>query len=122
MPRKLNKEDLSKYNSTHMWLYRHFGKASKCEHCGNKEAKQYEWANISGKYKRERTDFLELCQSCHSKMDNAKKLNNCCRKGHDYLVIPPYIRKNDGYRQCRVCLSEAIKRYKNKKNEVGKSE
>ena len=29
----------------------------------------YEWANISGEYKRNRNDFLRLCRTCHRRFD-----------------------------------------------------
>jgi len=34
--------------------------------------KRYEWANVSGKYRREREDFVRLCKKCHCKMDKEK--------------------------------------------------
>lgn len=74
----------------HMWVRRHYGKPYKCEQEGCKypreknnwakelmlKAKQYHWANISGKYKRDRRDWMMLCVSCHHKMDRltAKQL------------------------------------------------
>jgi hypothetical protein len=44
---------------------KHFGKAERCEidpsHTG-----RFEWSNISGKYLRQRSDWRQLCASCHS--------------------------------------------------------
>src|SRR3990167_9488287 len=63
------------------WVRLHFGKANKCEEptCiyprkdwdGRlmEKPKRYEWANISGKYKRERSDWETLCPSCHRTRD-----------------------------------------------------
>lgn len=34
---------------------------------------RYEWANISGEYKRERSDWVMLCPSCHRKIDMGKE-------------------------------------------------
>lgn len=65
--------EIKKYGSTHDWIKRYFGKPNFCEHCGSKTAKKFEWANISGEYKRERTDWLRLCTSCHHKYDNSRK-------------------------------------------------
>lgn len=56
-------------SALHNWVERHKGKPRKCEHCGTTEAKQYDWANISQKYKRELDDFKRLCRSCHAKYD-----------------------------------------------------
>jgi len=53
----------------HQWVEKHKGKPRKCEHCGNTKAKQYDWANVSKKYKRELEDFIRLCRSCHAKYD-----------------------------------------------------
>lgn len=65
------------YTAKHHWLYKWYGKASKCENtnCTYENPKLYEWANISGKYKRERDDYMQLCPSCHRKMDNARRKN-----------------------------------------------
>ena len=53
----------------HNWVERHKGKPRKCEHCKTTKAKQYDWANISQEYKRELSDFMRLCRSCHAKYD-----------------------------------------------------
>ncbi len=59
------------YMAVHMWVYRHFGKAKRCEmpECKGTCVK-FEWDNISGEYKRERSDWREVCRSCHCKLDN----------------------------------------------------
>lgn len=51
------------------WVELHKGKPSLCEHCGTTEAKKFEWANISKKYKRELDDWIRLCTKCHRKFD-----------------------------------------------------
>jgi hypothetical protein len=55
------------YSSLHRWLYRHFGKASTCEHCGS--TSRVEWANRTGRYLRDRSDWLTLCRVCHRRYD-----------------------------------------------------
>ena len=57
------------YFGIHKWLVKNFGKANKCEECGDKKAKRYEWANIDKVYKKERSHFVMLCKRCHNKMD-----------------------------------------------------
>lgn len=58
------------YSGLHTWISRLYGPASRCENrsCEGK-GKRYEWANISGEYRRDRNDFLELCSSCHRRWD-----------------------------------------------------
>lgn len=61
------KGDSVGYGGLHQWVYKNLGKAIKCENgC---MAKRYEWANISGEYKRDLDDFKQLCKSCHLKFD-----------------------------------------------------
>ena len=59
--------DKVSYTALHKWIYRHWGEAKKCEQCGSDIKVQ--WSNISGKYIRERSDWRQLCQSCHRKDD-----------------------------------------------------
>lgn len=81
------KGDQVSYSGLHHWLTKYFGKPSLCENpkCTYPrklhkrtllKPKRYEWANISGKYKRERSDYIQLCPSCHRLFDN-KKLILC---------------------------------------------
>lgn len=53
----------------HKWVARHLGKPNLCDHCGTTTAKRFEWANKSGLYLRDLTDWLRLCTSCHRKYD-----------------------------------------------------
>jgi hypothetical protein len=52
-------------STKHSWMYRHFGAPSKCEHCNSETEKHYEWANVSGLYIRDRSDWKRLCTRCH---------------------------------------------------------
>ncbi|MEK6880161.1 MAG: DUF2256 domain-containing protein [Nanoarchaeota archaeon] len=65
------KGDDVKYGTLHDWVYRHLGKPTKCEFCGKKglKSRQIHWANKSHEYKRELSDWLQLCVKCHSKYD-----------------------------------------------------
>lgn len=60
------------YSGLHTWIRNAFGTASKCERC-TVPAKIYDWANVSGDYRRDRSDWIELCRSCHRKMDMDKE-------------------------------------------------
>lgn len=57
------------YISLHQWVSQNRGKPSLCENCGSTDSKRYEWANISKEYKRELSDWMRLCKSCHVKYD-----------------------------------------------------
>lgn len=59
------------YGALHRWVESHLGKPQFCEGCGTEEANRYyEWANISGEYKRDLKDWLRLCKICHNRFDN----------------------------------------------------
>ena len=58
------------YSGLHVWVEKHLGKPRKCSHCGTTAAKKFEWANISKQYKRNLTDWIRLCTSCHVKFDD----------------------------------------------------
>lgn len=80
------------YSHIHKWMRKTYGKASKCEHCDSTTAKRFEWSNISGNYLKDRTDWQELCPSCHRKYDYTDKLRahlSDIRRG----VPKPHLRK-----------------------------
>jgi len=58
------------YIALHTWVSRWKGKISKCEICGTKSAKKFEWANIDHTYKRNLDDYMRMCTSCHRNYDN----------------------------------------------------
>lgn len=54
----------------HKWVERNRGKPNQCEHCTTTDANRYEWANISGQYKRDLSDWVRLCKKCHIAFDD----------------------------------------------------
>jgi hypothetical protein len=71
------KGDNAGYQGIHTWIIRNYGKPKKCEKCHKKSdensLKNYiHWANMSNTYKRERTDWLQLCAKCHYHYDRNK--------------------------------------------------
>ena len=62
------REDKNKYANIHQWLLRKYGKASKCEKGDEHQGKRFEWACV-GVYEKNRDMFIQLCPSCHRKMD-----------------------------------------------------
>ncbi len=75
------KGDAATYGAKHNWLYKQVGKAVRCENPDciypRRNTKgvlisspsRYEWANISGEYKRDKRDYVQLCPSCHRRYD-----------------------------------------------------
>lgn len=63
------KGDKVSYSGLHYWLIRRLGSPKVCDRCGTLTAKKYEWANKSGKYKRDVTDWVRLCTRCHRIFD-----------------------------------------------------
>lgn len=59
------------YSGLHYWIKRELGSPETCEHCGKTRLKgrKVNWANKSGKYKREHSDWIRLCIPCHAKYD-----------------------------------------------------
>lgn len=59
------------YGGLHDWVRETLGKPTKCEHCGKDglTGKDIHWANKSGKYKRDLSDWMRLCSKCHGKYD-----------------------------------------------------
>ena len=105
------------YSAVHAWIRNNYGPAKRCENpdCNNKNAKRFEWSNISGKYKRDRNDFIQLCCSCHSLKDEAK---DYCKRGHPLFGDNVY-RYGIGKRQCKACskIRKDKPEYKTKRKE-----
>ena len=68
------KGDSVGYHALHDWVERELGKPTQCEHCPQNDPKRvYHWSNKSHQYKRDRTDWIRLCVSCHRKYDYSYK-------------------------------------------------
>ena len=65
------KGDKVGYNALHNWVNRKLGKPKECINCGfiSDNGRQFHWANVSGEYKRDLSDWERLCVSCHFKKD-----------------------------------------------------
>ena len=70
----------------HWRLRDRLGLASKCanENC-KQRSQNFEWANISHKYKIDFKDFIQLCISCHRSYD--KTYRNLERLFYRYLTV-----------------------------------
>lgn len=71
------KGDKVSYGALHQWVRRKLGTPKKCAVCGISgdvgKKRSYHWANVSGDYKRDLTDWQRLCVPCHSKFDHSRK-------------------------------------------------
>jgi hypothetical protein len=68
------KGDGASYTSLHARIYRRKGKAQgPCTICKTMIARNYDWANLTGKY-QDINDYTVMCRSCHAKYDE-KVLN-----------------------------------------------
>jgi hypothetical protein len=95
------------YAAKHMWIIKHYGNANYCSINPQHRAKRFEWHNVSGKYKREKSDYIALCPSCHRFVDKG----NYCKRGHQYTPENTYWTKN-GWRVCRICQNGRHKKWK----------
>ena len=62
------KGDNAGYRALHLWVERQLGKAKMCQNNSAHSSTRYHWANVSGEYKRDISDWIEVCPSCNRKM------------------------------------------------------
>lgn len=62
------KGDQVGYSGVHTWISKEHGKASACAFCGKTDG-NFQWANISHQYLRDRGDWEQLCVPCHKRFD-----------------------------------------------------
>ena len=60
------------YRALHRWVHHWLGEPKKCEFCGRIKdtPKSIHWANKSGRYLRDLTDWISLCVQCHKEYDS----------------------------------------------------
>lgn|SRR3990167_3204124 len=93
------KGDYANYGNKHKWLTEYYGQPKECEVCGlNDPKRKYHWANLTGKYLRNRSDYKRMCVSCHRKYD----YGDFCKRGHNYIENNVYVNKL-GARVCKIC-------------------
>ena len=69
------KGDKVGYWGIHDWVTRKLGQPRYCAYCQSNDKKgplQYQWANISHSYRRDLSDWIRLCASCHKLFDLGK--------------------------------------------------
>lgn len=70
------KGEEASYHSLHSWVRTRLGTPKKCSRCSTIKPKIYDWANISGKYKRDIADWTRLCRKCHREFDERNNRGN----------------------------------------------
>jgi hypothetical protein len=70
------------YRSAHKWVREKLGKPISCANGIDHIAKRFEWANLSGKYLYKKNDWINLCPSCHRKMDFTEETRQKLSKSH----------------------------------------
>jgi hypothetical protein len=106
------------YRTIHNWIARKLGKASQCENCNANDGRRFVWANISGEYQRDTSDWAELCYQCHALIDGMGRSSGHhprirCKRGHSFSDA--YVNPNNGWRTCRSCIPLYPSHYKSKR-------
>lgn len=105
------KPNTSEYRLLHYWVENNLGKPMICSICGVENKTRYHWANLSGEYKKDITDWIRLCVQCHMKKDKSKEV---CHRGHVLTKDNVVIRNKNPFRTCRICKNLLNRRYRNK--------
>lgn len=62
------------YAGIHARMQKMYGRPNSCDFCKSTRKRNYDWANISGNYFWNRSDWYRLCRSCHVGWDRSKNL------------------------------------------------
>lgn len=72
----------TQYTNLHTWVKRQLGRPRSCEVCGAQD-RAIDWANISGEYQRDTSDYAALCKPCHRNFDGHIGFRSVmCKRGH----------------------------------------
>jgi len=68
------------YRGLHTWIQRTLGTPEQCTHCPKiATGHSMHWANRSGEYRRDISDWIRLCAKCHGIYDSNKKIEEYAR-------------------------------------------
>jgi hypothetical protein len=109
------KGEEASYNAKHHWVKRHYGDADHCSLNPTHKSPLFVWHNISGRYKRDITDWEQLCQSCH--LLGHLRVPYCVN-GHEYNESNTYMYKS-GKRKCKKCFAIYQKEYRERLKILG---
>jgi len=101
------KGEKATYFAKHMWILKHYGKASFCENDSSHTSWKFQWANISKQYHRNINDYKQLCISCHRLFDRRMY----CVNGHAYTESNTHYTKK-GSHVCRKCKCISTKKWR----------
>lgn len=93
------------YSSIHKTIAKYFGNPKKCENCKTTTAKIYQWANISGKYNREKSDWKRLCKTCHTTLDISLNRGQTLSKKENKKEYSPKCKCGKKTRAKNMCSS-----------------
>ena len=62
------------YGARHKRIDKKLGVPRYCEFCKTTNSRFFDWANVSGEYREDTTDWKRLCRKCHLRWD--RKRNN----------------------------------------------
>lgn len=110
------------YAAVHQALRASRGRAAEheCQHCGN-PAEQWAYDRTDpnetsevaqGKrvtYSTNLERYSPLCRRCHRLLDRPQKTH--CTNGHEMTEENTYVKAN-GWRQCRTCKRETLRRWR----------
>lgn len=114
--------NVREYQSVHRWIKAHAGQPNFCENCKKEEPSLlYHWANKSGKYIKDKSDWVRLCHICHRSLDNKRigieRAANLIRASH-YKKELILIIGNGGSAELATHFSgELIGRFEKKRRE-----
>jgi len=116
------KHGTNAYRAVHYWIAKQMGKPQECENCGCTDGDvAYEWANLSGEYLRDISDWARLCKRCHNLIDNPYTRKEFCKNGHEHTQANTRIStaSNGGVvyqiRVCMDCARERMRQYRLKR-------
>lgn len=95
------------YYKVHYWVKKQLGNPRLCDACGVTDWKTYDWANLSGDYKYDLSDWKRMCRPCHFRMDRAKTV---CDYGHPLVEGNIYVRPNTR-KECLICISRTMRKH-----------
>lgn len=118
------------YSAIHKWIVRNYGSATFCSNDLFHVSSNYDWANISGKYNRDLSDWKQLCRKCHVNLDiteeRRNKLANEDRKFRrpiaqyfNGVFVKKYDYILEAANKLKLDVSAICKVLKNKRNHTG---